>query len=490
MTGSTINYGFPFPEGTNSVLTHEDIEKLAVAVDAKLLALLLGVIRFNLPSLSPTSDLDTLENNFYSVWNGDTAQALGLPNATLGVLGSFQFGTGAGTQLWIPRVSGDAQLWIRNELSTAWTNWTRIGGGAGQTERMLRTASGGGFKSAPLALTLGYGGAQTTGSGTTVVVQHMPATAERVQLHLRNWNPRYAMADSPAVQITATAIGLHNGAGGSAAWTPLPAEGPTEYASGWVAVPEAWRGQDVAVRYSWSSTGTIQRCIGTGWTNGAKDNTPPMFGWLEVEVPASTPVVAAFGDSLSSGVSSSRPVVDSWIDQWARENGAVPAHWSHSGDKAVNWPASAQQKWGLYGWDIAAPDALVYCMGSNDLSEAGITFADMQTRIADTVSQIKRQITSSVFAATILPRTNQPAGSTFETVRRQVNTWLPESGLVRDVFAFAAAVSSDDENLDPAIDADGVHLTSAGYKRLADAIARPIVTPAVTYLGDGVYEVA
>ena len=87
---------------------------------------------------------------------------------------------------------------------------------------MLRHTSHGGFKRAPLALSLGYGGATTTGVGTTVVIQHLPRSARRAQLHLVNRNPRYARSESPAVSIDATAIGLHDGAGGSDAVPVAP----------------------------------------------------------------------------------------------------------------------------------------------------------------------------------------------------------------------------------------------------------------------------
>src|SRR5690606_22064140 len=426
---------FPYPVGGDRVAVHSDVEKLAKAMDAKARVTenrvddaFAGIesARFDRSAtpLSSSDNLDTIGNGIRSVWNGTTATALGLPTETLGTVWTVRYGTGAGMQMWVPRTTTGAQIWLRNELSGGWSEWTRADAGAGQNGRMLRTAPVGGFKTAPLALTLGYGGAQASGSGTTTVIQHMPVAAQRVQLHLRNWNPRYNMADSAAVDLSQVAIGLHAGGGSAASWTPPPAvtgsTGADGYLSGWLDVPEAWRGQDVVVRYAWSGS-AVQRTIGTGWENGTRNDTPALFAWLEVEVPSSTPVVAAFGDSLSSGVSSSRPVVDSWIDQYARGIGAVPVHWSASGDKAAGWPSDAQRKWGMYGWDVAAPDALVYMMGSNDLAESSITAWEMQSRTLAAVASIRARITPNVYAGTLLPRTNQAAGSTFETVRRQVN---------------------------------------------------------------------
>lgn len=433
-------------------------------------------VDFSDSGLSASTDRTKLGTGIYAFWNGDNAAAAGMPTRSLGTLIVNVYGSYAGMQLWIPRQAGNPELWISTLLSGGWQDFERIDAGAVENIRMLRSAAAGTLKSAPLALTLGYGGAQTTGTGTTVVIQHMPKTARRVQLHLENRNPRYTMPDSASVAISAAEIGLHTSGGNASSWVALPGTGRTAYTSGWIDVPEAWRGKDIAVRYAWSSGGSVQRNIGTGWTNGSKDNTPPLFAWLELEVPASTPVVATFGDSLASGVSSSRPVVDSFIDQYARQIGAVPTHWSHSGDKASGWTGKVERKWFMYGDAIAAPDAMVYFMGSNDLSQ-GANLAEMQARISETAVAIRAKLTPVLFGATLLPRTNQPAGSTFETVRRQVNAWLPNSGLFRAVFPFAAAVSSDDENLDPAIDADGVHLTTAGYGRLANAITQPLTEP-------------
>ena len=71
---------------------------------------------------------------------------------------------------------------------------------------------------------------------------------------------------------------------------------------------------------------------------------------------------------------------------------------------------------------------------------------------------------------------------------------MSTSGLFRDVFDFADAVALPDGTLDPAVDADGTHVNTAGHARLAAAVDRPILSsaggaPTVTYVGDGVYEI-
>src|SRR5690606_10254241 len=177
MPDSTVNYAFPYPVGGDRVAVHSDVEKLAKAVDAKSRSTEDRVddafaeiesVRFDRSAtpLTSSDNLDTTGNGIRSVWNGTTATALGLPTETLGTVWTVRYGTGAGMQMWVPRTTTGAQIWLRNELSGGWSEWVRADAGAGQNGRMLRTAPVGGFKTAPLALTLGYGGAQASGSGT------------------------------------------------------------------------------------------------------------------------------------------------------------------------------------------------------------------------------------------------------------------------------------------------------------------------------------
>lgn len=370
----------------------------------------------------------------------------------------------------MPHVSGP-QLWSRF-FGSAWSQWIRIDAGAVvPTEIGMRPAAPGSMKSAPLAMSTGFGGAQTTGTGTTVVVQYMPEMVERVQLHLINRNPRYQLQDESTTTLSSVQIGLHNGSGGSASWTTLGA-GATPYGSRWVEVPEAWRGKDVAVRYTWQNSGTIQMNIGYGWTNGARQNNLPLWAWLECEVPADTPVVGVYGDSLSAGVGAARSMADSYIVQWAKLHAAFPAFWAHSGDASTTWTEGMPRKWFLYGMDVAAPDAMIYAMGSNEVYGGASPTADvMEQRVTDTVAMIKKKITPNVYGALIMPRTSYPD----ETLRRAVNAWYPTSGLFRQVIDFASAVSNDDDNLIPAYDSDGIHLTAAGYAAVAAVIPASII---------------
>lgn len=423
----------------------------------------------------PTDDLNTATTpGIYGFWP-TTANSPGGSGVVL--TGTVLSTSGTATQVQQTAFQSsiaESSIFSRFMGSAGWSQWRRIDSGAVDLSDVpvaLRPAAPGSMKSAPLAMSTGFGGAQTTGTGTTVVVQYMPEMVERVQLHLINRNPRYQLLDESTTTLSSVQIGLHNGSGGSASWTTLGA-GATPYGSRWVEVPEAWRGKDVAVRYTWANSGQIQMNIGYGWTNGARQNNLPLWAWLECEVPADTPVVGVYGDSLSSGVGSSRSMADSYIVQWAKLHGAFPAFWAHSGDASITWTEDTPRKWFLYGMDVAAPDAMIYAMGSNEVyGGASPTAEVMKQRVTDTVAMIRAKLTPNVYGALIMPRTSYPD----ETLRRAVNAWYPTSGLFRQVIDFASAVSNDDDNLIPAYDSDGIHLTTAGYAAVAAAIPASII---------------
>ena len=435
--------------------------------------------------LSASTVWDDLPDGMHSVWSGPVAEALGLPVTAQAAIEKVTWGASGGI-LRLTSRSLTPQMWVSARLSGGWSEWVRVDtGGMEVPKYRLPSASAGALKSAPLAMTTGYGGATTAGTGTVSVIQYLPASVSRLQLHVRNWNPRYTNADRTSAVLTNVRIGRHTSGGNGTNWTNFP-DGATLYESGWITVPEALRGQEVVVQYTWTGADVTQT-LGTAWVNGTRSDYPPLWVWLEVEVPASVPVVAAFGSSTAAGVGAARPMIDSWLAQWCRENGAVPAFWAHSGDSASSWTATANRKWELYGRNVAAPDALLYAMGSNDWS-GGIDATELQARIEATVGELRARVTDAIFGTTITPRRTPPGN---DQVRIDTNAWMAGSGLFRDVFDFAGAVALPDGTLDPAVDADGTHVNTAGHARLAAAIDRPIVGQSgVTYLGDGVYEIS
>lgn len=145
----------------------------------------------------------------------------------------------------------------------------------------------------------------------------------------------------------------------------------------------------------------------------------------------------------------------------------MPVHYAHSGDSMLSWDTTAT-KWAMYGDLPALADAVIFGMGSNDVF-GGYTLADLQARFATVMASIRHRISPNVYGATIMPRT--AITGAMETVRRDYNAWLKTHPDLRKVFDFAASISTDDETITPAYNADGTHLTTAGYAQNAGTLS-------------------
>ena len=334
--------GIHLPAGGDYISLGDD----AISENARVLWDRIEGARFDQTAvpLGASDDFDALPTNIYTWWSGDTAEALDMPFTAQGTMIMSRWGSAGGVALAMSRAL-TPEVWINSRLSGGWVGWSQIGG-TPEPVQQLKSAGPAGLKTAPLALTTGYGGARTSGTGTTSVIQHLPAATTRLQLRMRNWNPRYVNQDRATVTLTGVRIGRHTSGGNGTDWVNLP-DGVTEYASAWITVPEALRGGEIVVQYTWDGSDVTQ-CLGTAWTGGSRTDTPPLFVWLALEVPSTTPVVAAFGSSTAAGVGADRPLIDSWLAQWARANDAVPAFWAHSGDSASSWTEKGR-KWSSTG---------------------------------------------------------------------------------------------------------------------------------------------
>lgn len=374
-----------------------------------------------------------------------------------------------------------AQHWTRFSSST-WSGWTRIDVGAVEFPSGGAGSSPSAFKTVPLALTVAGGQRAGATSGSFRMPVNFAATVRRWRLHFRNNNPRFH-GDGPNATISsvyfgpATTGGQFSGAptlissglatdGGEAVtrWSSTPIEADTQY----------------AVSYAFAATSTNQ-VVGGGWSASSVNSTTatltrvtnlPLDAWIEAEVEPTVPVIAAFGDSLSSGISATLPVFDSWLSQYCRQHGALPVHYAASGDSMEYWSDPTHYKW--QRWQhLSRPDAVVHAMGSNDVFAAGRTLEEMKSRREATMQVLADLVSPVIFSATITPR-NATTGEQ-EGLRKSYNTWLktfPDAA--RDVFDFVPAVSSDDETILPEFNTDGVHLNTAGYAALADTITRPL----------------
>lgn len=374
--------------------------------------------------------------------------------------------------------------------SGGWSGWERTDAGAIDLSALGGGGSGASpasFKTVPLALTVGGGNLGGQTSGFYRVPVRFGVTIKRWRLHLRNINPRFG-TDGGTLRLGHVHFGPAT-AGQFATLPPRLIEGYTTLPPGGIASP--WQsspieaGTEYAVAYSFSQ-GTAQGAIGGGWTASSvadpdatltRVSSLPLDAWIEAEVEPEVPVVAAFGDSISSGVGATFPVLDSWLSQWCRANAALPVHYTASGDSMAGWDDSNHYKW--QRWQhLTRPDAVIHAMGSNDVF-GGATLATLKERRAKSLDQLASLVSPVIFSATVLPR-NANTGA-MEDTRRAYNAFVmgkPDSA--RAAFNFVAAVSGDDETISPGFNADGTHLNTAGYAQLGTSITAPLTAPSVT----------
>lgn len=367
--------------------------------------------------------------------------------------------------------------------SGGWSGWERTDAGAIDLSALGGGGSGASpasFKTVPLALTVGGSGTAGPTSGAFRMPLRFGATITRWRAHFRNNNPRFG-TDGPAAAISSVWFGAATS--GQFAGAPVQVSGATNTNGGeavtpWQSTPIA-AGTEYALSYQFSATSTNQ-VVGGGWSSNTVNGTTatltrvvslPLDVWIEAEVSPEVPVIAAFGDSLSSGVGATLPVYDSWLSQWARANGALPVHYTASGDTMAGWADSNAYKWQRWQ-NLTRPDAVIHAMGNNDVF-GGASLATLQARRAASVEQLRKLVSPVIYTATITPRTSSSGAE--EAVRRSYNTWLKTSpDAARDLFDFVPAISSDDETISPGFDADGIHLNTAGYAAVAGTITRPL----------------
>lgn len=435
--------------------------------------------------IATDGDLDTATKpGQYGFW-GSTANT---PTASAGTLVVMEIlnNTGGVAQVNQTAYQG-TQIWTRFRGSLGWSAWTQIDAGAVDVSAMIPSvppvSSSTAWRTVPLALTVGgaWGLWDRALNGGVRMPVRFAAKVHRYRVHLRNFTTRTGVPGSAAVSVPGVWIG---GRSGSRITSPVQiASGLSstgeDMVTPWVTTPlEA--DTDYMLAFTHSSTGQTLITVGGCWTTTTGDATAAVDGtshvrapldvWIEAEVAPDVPILAAFGDSLSSGITSTVPVYDSWLSQWARANGALPVHYTGSGYTMDIWPDAAP---GWTRWqELDRPDAVVFAMGSNDVFGTGATLAGTQAKFAEALRQVRKFVSPVVYATTILPRTSVTGAA--ETMRRSYNTWLPSSG-ARQVFNIVPAVSTDDETLMPAFDVDGIHLNTAGYAAIAGVIPASVL---------------
>lgn len=390
-------------------------------------------------------------------------------------------------------------------VSGVWGSWREIGPASLDTrltalESKPNTVSPvSGLKVVPLQLTLGSATqADAALTGTRRYLMKWNAPIQRVRVNIQNVHPSSGTLRTGAVDFTGLWVGKHASNGAfTAAPTQVatafstPADG-SKWVSKWFNLDQTPGVEDLLSFGYTASNGTVFQIGGSGWKTDAPadasatnpagmtaDGSMPFYIWLEAETYATTPHIAVFGDSLSSGVSAGG-VNYSMLSQYCWGKKALPTHYSNSGDTMQSWAGDLNSfKWKVFD-GLAKPDALIWAMGSNDLFADPITLAQAQGYFNTLYPQMLSRVSQNIYLANITPRTAVTGAN--EVKRRDYNTWL--TGLpngARDLFNFRDAVSADDETLMPAYDADGVHMNAAGYAAEAATITRPVTTPPVMY---------
>lgn len=459
-------------------------------------------------TLHSGSDLDALPNGFYSVWGGGTAEALGLPRNSLGVLTSFRYGSSGGTQTWTPRLFSENELWVRNKLSGGWNDWYQIG--AKQPPPPVRGDGSptSGYKTVPLALTRGYGGGSTAETEASVryPLQYAPEIT-RWRLHVVDGNPRFNLRRDTGINIISLWLMPFNSAGTPTERILLTASGPSKAAG-------ETTDDLVTPWYDEPIGGNIPRYLSMAYRTTAAPIAPvggayvnPSFGangsmsmsgferrtsapfdiWIEAETAAGTPVIASLGDSNSVGVGTTLPMHDDYLSVYCRRIGALPVHYGHSGDSMQHWEDPDQEKWNRWRRGGLAPaDAVLQMLGSNDMGGTP-SLEEMKRRFQVVTDIATEKISPTVHIGLIKPRTNGTSG--YQALRLQYNEWLATMPApAREVHDLSSPVANAaDTAMLSQYDSDGTHMNTAGHARLAASIVKPI-TKAVTGELDETFE--
>ena len=451
------------------------------------------------PSLGPLgpvnefSHADTAPDGWVTVWSGTNAEAVGLPESSLGSVFTMRWGN-AGQQFFYPTTG---HIWQRSFGSGGWGVFKRIDGG-GMSQGSTGGGAGSGFKLVPLSLTLGQAESSAPASSSYRIRQMYQAPITRWRLCMTNRCVRNGVPVGTGMNVSGIWVGQHAGNG---AFTGTPTRiatnavipnGGGAWKSGWQTTPIG-EGRDMLWSFDYTSTTAPVRQVAGGWVGavGTGGQVSPALSttksvafdiWIEAETYSTTPVIATLGDSLASGATADQPCFDSTLSILCRRVKALPVHYAVSSDTLNDW-ISDPLEWKVNRWqDLSKPDVCLLTMGHNDVYGADLSLSAMQANFATALPIIAEKISPNIVGATITPRN---AGSTEEhAVRNGYNSWLKSrvtSGELRDIFDFNQIITGGTNTINVAYNSDGIHFNTAGYKAQSDGITRRLTTPPVLY---------
>ncbi len=238
---------------------------------------------------------------------------------------------------------------------------------------------------------------------------------------------------------------------------------------------------------------------------GAAAFTTRIGSWMvltgvDVLVPRPMNALVAMGDSITDGVGSDTDTdsrySDALSERLARRGGRAAMSVLNAGISRNELLADRREggqsplvRFAPEVVDVPGATDVVLHIGTNDL-EAGRGAPEIIDGLVR-FSELGRAAGRRVFLTTITPsKTGQRGSADVRAAREAVNRWVRERGRYHadGVFDFAAAVADprDTARLLARYDAgDGLHLSDAGYRALADAVDVTRLTGSPCLAGTG-----
>jgi lysophospholipase L1-like esterase len=204
--------------------------------------------------------------------------------------------------------------------------------------------------------------------------------------------------------------------------------------------------------------------------------------------PSTSKAMAILGDSITDGRGSTTDQNDRWPDDLAKRlqanaatagvavlNLGIGANTVLSGGKG---PTAVTR----YDSDILGQSGVAWVIiyeGVNDLG-GGASAASLETAYQQFIDKAHAK-NLKIYGIPITPfgGYSDYAKSANLSARTQLNTWVRAAGHFDAVIDLDAAVRdpSNPDNLQAAYSSDGLHLTPAGYQKMADSIDLTLFTP-------------
>jgi len=393
---------------------------------------------------------------------------------------------------WSATTDQLTRIWHRNSVSGVWTPWTSPDAQLQELTPRVAAAEnstpGSGFKVVGLPATAGHASGNAGASGTyRIPLDYVPDTVEitRVKVRLRNIEIRGGTTRAGTITLDGVWLGVFTSTG-TFTETPVQVAGPTTFdgaagwESDWVEVPGR-KLTDKAISYAYATANSTTypwHNLGNGWystsrvgpnTGSVGMSTTGAIGFavdLIVETPSTTPVVATFGDSNSVGVGA-KAMREAWGTAIAKRLGAIPQLLGSSGDTVRGSTDTTRFKWNRFP-GLERADTVLWALGQNDVGgnyTAESIIADLKATVPKAT-----KLGRAVYTVSLMPRT---ADTFDEALRRTVNTALADQKSLgtRGYLNMIPAMSTDDDTIIPAYNADNTHLNAAGHAAVGTYLA-------------------